>query len=816
MHAQVKFTMIFAVFTTPVYHLEKRFRYTNMSDWRFASISGFLTWTTPSAPDGGVELFSELSPTLIIALQEQGDTLPVDYIKLLSITSVSLSPGSRGIELTREGAPPVLLVAATAENAHEWYSMIQTAIGDSALSSRIKPRQQQTATAPAAQAVSPQETIPHGEFAAAGSSTGSMPRPRAASNGSHQSLGFPAAPMPTVVTAASGPTSRQGSETGSLRLQLPSPSQQVQAAPQAASSLTHAPPRSQVSAALSQPPPWVQAAMAASASSSTLQQPPQPLPPRASSTADTDPRNMAHSFKPLSDITGIPARTTTTTTYVDHNRPSASGVGSLAFSAAPISAASNLAAPASSAAVNNRWEPSNAVQPSWTPLAARSSQPGQFGGVSAASPQPQPAGLSTFPSRPLPSQPQHSVSPIVQDDRGASADGPRYDDLPPMQQSSLGYRKRSGMLVDVPPNPQVNRNNAPNVSAIWKEWSGPDGVLYVCHEQTGTLQRRNPETGEFETLVDGTQEIHPDDMALHPYTGEETAVDVNNSVMKNVDRYGGARGMGGMHNMSVSSPSVYRAAPVMSPRGQYSPTRRSQLSSLAPPRQNQSAYNGRRVHHLTLGPNDEQAEGDAIEHKIQLLGGSGLRWDPQSGKVVAPEAANQGDVGASTLHRQWEHVRKILMQGRYFRKHALRTSGASFRYAFLTSDNAYVVCVPTSEVLFNVNEKPKTFHSMTETVQYYGPESRAIALNTITHVSLGTEEQFVRNRAASLAPENTFCIVSRTHAFILECNTAEEAKYFADAWTFFLYHSKPTNTAKQRTQQVKHPVTFGTRGGIAF
>ncbi|CUI11156.1 Hypothetical protein, putative, partial [Bodo saltans] len=380
-----------------------------MSDWRFASISGFLTWTTPSAPDGGVELFSELSPTLIIALQEQGDTLPVDYIKLLSITSVSLPPGSRGIELTREGAPPVLLVAGTADNAHEWYSMIQTAIGDSAVSSRIKPRPQQP-TPPAVQAATAAaDSVPQGEIAAAGSSTGSIPRPRAASNGSHQSLGierFPSAPLPNAVSA-SGPTSRQGSDTGSLRLQLPSPSQQPQPAP--SSSLTQ-PPRSQTSPAMSQPPPWVQAAMAANASSSTLQQPPQTFPPpRASSTVDSDPRNVAHSFKPLSEITGVPARTMTTTTYVDHNRPvsnktpSATGVGSLAFSAAPLTG-SNLAAPPAAAA-GNRWEPSSATKPSWTPLAARSTQP-LAQPLSAASPQPLSSSFLNYPSRPLPSQPQ--------------------------------------------------------------------------------------------------------------------------------------------------------------------------------------------------------------------------------------------------------------------------------------------------------------------------------------------------------------------------------------------------------------------------
>lgn len=755
-----------------------------MSDWRFASISGYLTWTSPSLPDGGTELFSELSPTLIIGLQEQGDVLPVDYIKISTITSITLSPGGRLIELTRADGSPIALVAPTPAEAQEWHKNIQAAVGDATTASHVKPPSSRgsptppTAT-PIAQAAAATggSNMTSADGAPFAPEAGDAAGVRAGSAVSASSLSRLANLSPAQQPSA-GSGSRPGSETGSLKLQT------------AARSLGEQP------SAL--PFGWKNTAP-------TNLPAPAPIHPAAAAACDTG----SHDFRPLSDFVGAgfsaAAKTTTITTHVDAQR----AAGQRYTSATLPSAPSAVKAPAA---------PSGAPQsaaPVWTPLSKSQLQ------ASPLPPQPTPTSSLQLGgvSRPMPTQksmttsvPQQSVSPIAPYEESQFRYPSHGATDTSADHTSTGFRKRSGMLVDVPANPQVNRNIAPNVSAIWKEWKGPDGVVYVCHEPTGTLQRLNAETGEFETLVDGNDDIDPNDMALRPYSGNETAVDLNNNLVKNLTQYGGHRVGGATINEAVS-PSVYRTAPVTSPRGQYSPTRRSQLAPLAEPRTSQSHYNGRRVHHLQLGLDADET---TIEHSIQLLGGNGIRWDPSSGQVVAPSGHTQADVGASTLHRQWEHVRRILMQGRYFKKHALRTTTTSFRFVFLTSDNAYVVCVPTSDVLFHVNEPQKTFSTMADTIQYYGPESRAIALNTITHVSLGVDEPFVRSRASQLTPENTFCIVSRSHAFILECNTSEEAKYFADAWTFFLYHSKPVSGKQQKTPQMKKPVTFGTRAGLAF
>eukprot|EP00388_Colpodella_angusta_P042938 GDKK01057919.1.p1 GENE.GDKK01057919.1~~GDKK01057919.1.p1 ORF type:complete len:119 (+),score=1.30 GDKK01057919.1:2-358(+) len=118
--------------------------------------------------------------------------------------------------------------------------------------------------------------------------------------------------------------------------------------------------------------------------------------------------------------------------------------------------------------------------------------------------------------------------------------------------------------------------------------------------------------------------------------------------------------------------------------------------------------------------------------------------------------------------------------------------------------------------MLNVHTSAQTFNTVADTVQYYGRDARAIALNTITRVTLGSEEDNIMRRRGQLKPENTFCIVTQTHAFILECGSSKEAKYFADAWTFFMYHSKPLNVQAQRTKEMRNPVTHGTRAGLAF
>lgn len=854
-----------------------------MSDWRFASVSGFLVWTSPTLPDGGgTELFSELSPTLIIGLQEQGDVLPIDYIKISTITSVSLvGQDQRGIELQRDGAPAVLLVAPSQEAAGDWLRGIQAAVGETA-DTAVKPRYTAASSdsvaavvaAPLNREPSPMPTVGlatsmrlNFTAAADASQPSSMvdhPIPAGSlslseANRSRGGSAASAAAASSSVAAnaqaiGSAPvlqTSRAASETGSLRLQAGGSTTSVPRGPPT--------PASHVGSVTS----FGGRGMSAISGNG---QPFQPVATHASTPGATSAGNglcetdSAHVFRPLSEITGVaPASavrplsggtrvsgsgpaTTTITTHVDAVRarphqlpaplPFSNGYGSTPVTSAQLAVGSkaaasgltNITVPSPSPSMTvNRPLPTRGGSLSLGHAASMSPIVADEGAVHAA-------GVGSFAptNRGYPAAGSTaamldmSQSPMFRGDSnladplrfsGVPADAtPAYPTAAAPAFEAANLRKRSGMLIDVPANPQVNRNTAPNVSAIWKQWSGPDGVQYVCHEATGTVQRKNPETGEFETLIDGTRDIDPEDIALRPYNEGETTLDVNHNVVRNLNHYGGSPRAGAVPS-EVLSPSVYRTEPVSSPRGQYSPTRKSHLAPLAAPRQSQSTYNGRRVHHLTLGIDDGVSPEPQIEHRVEVLGGN-VRWDPRSGNVVTPPS--QGEVGASTLQRQWEHVRRILMQGRYFKKHALRTTSTSFRFAFLTSDNAYVVCVPTSDVLFHVNEAPKTFSTMAETIQYYGPDSRAIALNTITHVSLGIDEPFVRNRANQLVPANTFCIVSRTHAFILECNTSEEAKYFADAWTFFLYHSKPVNTKQQKTPQMKNPVTFGTRTGIAF
>eukprot|EP00744_Colponema_vietnamica_P009254 GILI01013180.1.p1 GENE.GILI01013180.1~~GILI01013180.1.p1 ORF type:complete len:428 (-),score=114.63 GILI01013180.1:161-1363(-) len=381
-------------------------------------------------------------------------------------------------------------------------------------------------------------------------------------------------------------------------------------------------------------------------------------------------------------------------------------------------------------------------------------------------------------------------------------------------------RKRSGMFVSVPANPQLNSNVAPNLSAMWKEWKDPVGDIYVFHEPTGSLHVCRAGNDAFETVMEGSEDIPHDDLRYHPYFDQlaDTVCDVNGRVVYNIQNYGNQRVEG---EIAATSADVYRSDAVTTPRGQYSPSRKSRISALnPPPRQPQGTYEGRRVHHLQIGvgPSGDPTEA-LITHQVQPLAAQGLLWDPKSGRAIDPRDSkgdNPRGIGQSTLYKQWEHVRLMLMQGRYFKKHAVKSSAYSYRFVFLTGDNAYVVCVPTSEVMLNVHTSAQTFNTVADTVQYYGRDARAIALNTITRVTLGSEEDNIMRRRGQLKPENTFCIVTQTHAFILECGSSKEAKYFADAWTFFMYHSKPLNVQAQRTKEMRNPVTHGTRAGLAF
>jgi hypothetical protein len=371
------------------------------------------------------------------------------------------------------------------------------------------------------------------------------------------------------------------------------------------------------------------------------------------------------------------------------------------------------------------------------------------------------------------------------------------------------------MMVELPGTQAVNRSIAPNPSAVWREWTDPDGTIYYFHEPTGTLQRLAPGSSEYETLEGQADDI-PDAHLAHraQHSDSATTVNLNTQTVRNLQSYGG--GSDGRSTIDgIRSSNVLRTEVLPpQPRGGYSPTRRAPMEALAAPRVDSQGYQGKRLHRLSLRPGDEPGRA-VVTHEVQTLDAEDMSWDRNTGTIRTRDPAKLGQAGSATLHRQWEHVRKILSQGRYFKKHAMRTDNESFRFVFLTGDNSHVCCVPTSQVMLNVAKDPRTFSSATDTVQYYGPETRAMAVNSITHVCLGTEEPLVARRRA-LAADHTFVIVGRTHALILECNTADEAQFWCDAWNFFLEYSRPVNPKATRTPQMMAPVTYGTRTGLPF
>lgn len=389
--------------------------------------------------------------------------------------------------------------------------------------------------------------------------------------------------------------------------------------------------------------------------------------------------------------------------------------------------------------------------------------------------------------------------------------------------SNNGGGRRRGMIVDVPASQHVNRSIAPNPSAMWKMWEAPDGETYFSHEPTGTMQRLNKETGIPETIVTGVDELTPEDLAARPrISNQDTVVDINAHVVSNLNEYGATpasmRDRSGINQ--VASSDVYRNDVVPTPRGQFSPTRKAPVEALAAPRISNQGYQGRRLHRVTLMPGEDR-ETAVVEHRVESLQGKDLVWDRSIGKITSSDPERKALIGNATIFRQWEHVRKILMQGRYFKKHSATTNIESYRFVFLTADNSYVASVPTSDVMMNINEDPVRFGSVTDTIQYYSPDAKAFPVNAITHVSLGSEEDFV-SRKKNLLPENTFVMVFRKqsinlkHALVLECQTAKEAKLFCDSWNFFLYYSRPMALNEKTTPQIAAPVTFGTRTGVGF
>lgn len=250
------------------------------------------------------------------------------------------------------------------------------------------------------------------------------------------------------------------------------------------------------------------------------------------------------------------------------------------------------------------------------------------------------------------------------------------------------------------------------------------------------------------------------------------------------------------------------------PRGQFSPTRRATVEPLAVPRVADAAYKGKRIHRFTLAGSDDPRVA-VVEHQVQSLETEGLRWDPRTNQITARNAQQEQTIGNVTLRRQWEHVKSVLSQGRYFKKHASTRPGtSSFRYIFLSTDCAWVCSVPTSDVMVKILARNEQMQVGPEAQQYFPPDTKAVPVNAIEEVVLGVEVGFLRSRKGDMDLDSTFVILSARVALILECATPDEARFFCDAWNFFLFYSKPEKPAK--TPQMTAPVTYGTRGGVRW
>lgn len=388
--------------------------------------------------------------------------------------------------------------------------------------------------------------------------------------------------------------------------------------------------------------------------------------------------------------------------------------------------------------------------------------------------------------------------------------------------SLVAAARRRGMVVDLPATQNVNRAIAPNASAVWKEWRDPNGVLYVLHEATGTLQRLEPGDDKFQTFYTDDQleemernpQLHQDDLSPSHMEGDPT-LDMESMSVSNLHHYGRAgAAQNGVPYPPVPSGNLMREMVVPVPRGQFSPTRRVQVEPLAVPRVADSGYRGKRIHRFTLAGSDDPRVA-LVEHQVQSLETEGLRWDPRSNQVTARSAQQEQTIGNVTLRRQWEHVKSVLMQGRYFKKHAFRKVNTdSFRYIFLSADTAWICSVPTSEVMVKILQNNQSMQIGPESQQYFPPDTKAMAVNTVIEVVLGIEVDKLRYRQNEMDLNSTFVILSNTHWLILECQTPEEARFFCDAWNFFLFYSKPDRPSK--VPQMTAPVTYGTRGGVRW
>ncbi|RNF07939.1 hypothetical protein TraAM80_03087 [Trypanosoma rangeli] len=130
----------------------------------------------------------------------------------------------------------------------------------------------------------------------------------------------------------------------------------------------------------------------------------------------------------------------------------------------------------------------------------------------------------------------------------------------------------------------------------------------------------------------------------------------------------------------------------------------------------------------------------------------------------------------------------FLMEPTLFKKHPIQGHGSSEHYVCMTEDGAYIVCIPAREFEARCAIRQRGLASLEEVMCVYGEGCRAMALGNIDHVSLGTEEEWMHVlELQAVGLDRLVCVVSRSHAFVLEAATAAGANNFVEAWNAFLF-----------------------------
>ncbi|KEG15044.1 hypothetical protein DQ04_00211270 [Trypanosoma grayi] len=152
---------------------------------------------------------------------------------------------------------------------------------------------------------------------------------------------------------------------------------------------------------------------------------------------------------------------------------------------------------------------------------------------------------------------------------------------------------------------------------------------------------------------------------------------------------------------------------------------------------------------------------------------------------VARRPERKKGAEADVSDSEWRAA--FLMKPRIFTKHAVRGYGGRKHYVCLTGDHAYVVCIPARDFDAQLPMHHSGVSSLEEAARVYGDAFRAMALRSIDRVSLGTEEEWAQGwHLCRVGPERLVCIVSHTHAFVLEAGAGAEAEHYVRAWRALL------------------------------